>query len=77
MTVPIEANFDGNVFRPLGPVPLAPNTSVRLIVETIDAKPPKTGSFLQTARELELQGPSDWSQRLDDYLYREDEGRAV
>jgi hypothetical protein len=77
MTGPIEANFDGNVFRPLTPVPLAPNTSVRLIVETIEAKPPKTSSFLQTARELKLQGPPDWSKRLNDYLYGEDIGRAV
>ena len=26
-------------------------------------------SFLQVARSLRLQGPADWSSRLDDYLY--------
>jgi hypothetical protein len=26
-------------------------------------------SFLHTARSLELEGPSDWSDRIDDYLY--------
>ncbi len=26
-------------------------------------------SFLKTARELELEGPADWSARLDEYLY--------
>jgi hypothetical protein len=26
-------------------------------------------SFLQVARSLRLQGPPDWSSRLDDYLY--------
>ena len=26
-------------------------------------------SFLRTARKLELQGPADWSARLEEYLY--------
>jgi hypothetical protein len=26
-------------------------------------------SFLRVARTLRLQGPADWSSRLDDYLY--------
>lgn len=26
-------------------------------------------SFLRVARSLRLQGPADWSSRLDDYLY--------
>ena len=29
----------------------------------------KPKSFLQVARSLRLQGPADWSSRLDDYLY--------
>lgn len=28
-------------------------------------------SFLHTARNMNLDGPSDWSARLDDYLYGE------
>ena len=40
----IEATFDGQVFRPKHPIPLAPNTSVRLTVETIDDQP---SSFLE------------------------------
>ncbi|MEO1352137.1 MAG: hypothetical protein AAFW84_25595 [Cyanobacteria bacterium J06635_15] len=31
--------------------------------------PSQSRSFLQTARSLQLDGPSDWSSRLDYYLY--------
>jgi hypothetical protein len=31
----------------------------------------ETPSFLKTARNLNLQGPADWSERLEDYLYAE------
>jgi predicted nucleic acid-binding protein len=30
----------------------------------------KKRSFLQTARSLNLQGPSDWSARFEDYLFK-------
>jgi hypothetical protein len=72
MATTIEATFDGRVFRPTGPVSLPPNTAVRLIVEPLPEPP---ASFLRTARSLDLDGPSDWASRLDDYLYGEaDEG---
>ena len=29
----------------------------------------KPGSFLDTALTLRLEGPPDWSENLDDYLY--------
>ncbi len=40
MSTTIEATYDGQVFRPVGPVLLEPNTSVRL---TIEALVPETG----------------------------------
>lgn len=61
MTKSLHATFDGLVLRPDEPVELAPNTRVRITIETIDAPTEKTVSFLQTARSLNLQGPSDWS----------------
>jgi predicted DNA-binding antitoxin AbrB/MazE fold protein len=69
MSERLEATFDGDVFRPDKPVGLRPNTRVRLTVES--AEPPErgSGSFLRTARSLELEGPTDWSSRLDEYLY--------
>lgn len=32
-------------------------------------KPAKWGSFLETAAHLEVAGPPDWSENIDDYLY--------
>jgi hypothetical protein len=66
MATTIKATFDGTVFRPSTPVTLPPNTVVRLVVEPIQDTP---SSFLRTARSLNLDGPTDWSSRLDDYLY--------
>jgi hypothetical protein len=69
MSTTIHATFDGNVFRPTGPVSLSPNTPVRLTVETLSTSTNPPTSFLQTARALRLQGPPDWASNLDDYLY--------
>jgi predicted DNA-binding antitoxin AbrB/MazE fold protein len=69
MTETIEATFDGSVFRPEKPVNLKPNTRVRIIFETEPATEDKKVSFLVTARALKLDGPPDWSENIDDYLY--------
>ena len=69
MSQTLEATFDGQVFRPVETVELQPNTRVRLVV-TVKATPEeKPKSFLRVARSLKLQGPKDWSSRVDDYLY--------
>ncbi len=68
MTTTIEATFDGQVFRPAGPISLPPNTAVRLTVEPL-ADQPK--GFLRTARSLNLEGPPDWASNLESYLYGE------
>ena len=72
MTTQIDATFDGTVFRPTGPVLLAPNTAVRLTVEAVQPVPSKPSSFLKTAQALNLHGPSDWATNLDKYLYGEE-----
>ncbi len=69
MSHTIEAVFDGIVFHPVKPPKLEANTRVHI---TIDIAPPdedKKESFLKTARSLNLDGPSDWSINLDNYLY--------
>ena len=68
MTKTLHALFDGQVLRPEEPIPLAPNTRVLITIATVEATTPPTQSFLQTARSLNLEGPPDWSARLDDYL---------
>ncbi len=69
MTKTLQALFDGKVLRPDEPLELEPNTHVRLTIETIDSPKSESCSFLQTARSLSLEGPPDWSARLEDYLY--------
>jgi predicted DNA-binding antitoxin AbrB/MazE fold protein len=65
----LEVTFDGSVFRPTEVVELQPDTRVQLVVTVKTAPEEKPKSFLQTARSLKLQGPKDWSSRVDDYLY--------
>ncbi|MBC7931452.1 MAG: antitoxin family protein [Rubrivivax sp.] len=69
MSKTLEAVFDGEVLRPDEPIELEPNTRVRITIEAAGQPRAKSKSFLQTARSLNLQGPPDWSARLDDYLY--------
>jgi hypothetical protein len=64
----IPAIFDGRVFRPEQAIPLAPNTRVRLTIETFPSEGEQSVSFLLTARSLNLQEPSDWSANIDKYL---------
>lgn len=69
----LEALFDGQVLHPDQPLELQPNTRVRITIETDIPQEKPARSFLQTARSLNLQGPTDWSERIEEYLYG-DEG---
>jgi predicted DNA-binding antitoxin AbrB/MazE fold protein len=68
MTTTIEAVFDGQVLRPDRPLDLMPNTRVTLVVTVPDSFEP-VESFLDTALSLKLEGPEDWSENHDKYLY--------
>jgi hypothetical protein len=61
--------FDGKVFHPEEPVDLKPDTRVRATLERDEPAQAKERSFLETARSLRLNGPPDWSARLEEYLY--------
>lgn len=69
MSKTLDAVFDGEVLRPVEPIELEPNTRVRITIEEQATTRPAAKSFLRTARSLNLQGPRDWSARVDDYLY--------
>jgi hypothetical protein len=71
MSQTLDAVFDGNVFRPDEPIQLEPNTRVRLTIEPATTTAQPRESFLRVARSLNLDGPPDWSSRLDEYLYGE------
>ncbi|HVF88246.1 MAG TPA: antitoxin family protein [Pyrinomonadaceae bacterium] len=68
MTKTLEAVYDGEVLRPDEPLDLEPNTRVRVTIE-VEHEKKEPYAFLRTARSLNLEGPSDWSTRIDDYLY--------
>jgi hypothetical protein len=76
MAKTIEAVFDGTVFRPTESVALAPNTRVRVTIETVLPAEDAAPSFLRTARTLHLDGPPDWSANIDEYLYGGDPSHA-
>ncbi|MBI5651525.1 MAG: DUF104 domain-containing protein [Chloroflexi bacterium] len=69
-----EALFDGKVFRPREPIFLEPNTQVQITIETKTNDDKETLSFFDTARALNLDGPTDWSANLEEYLYGEKRG---
>jgi predicted DNA-binding antitoxin AbrB/MazE fold protein len=69
MTKTLEAVYDGQVLRPVERLDLKPNTRLRITVEASEPEISIRRSFLQTARSLELEGPSDWSERIEEYLY--------
>jgi hypothetical protein len=69
----VMATYDGSKFILDEPLPLEPGTRVLLTVHAIADKSsgdssPGT-SFIDTARSMHLDGPSDWSARVDHYLY--------
>jgi len=70
MTDIIEALYDGKVFRPTGPVALAPNTRVRMTIKSLPSAEREGTSFLRTARALELEGPPDWSDNIGEQIPR-------
>ena len=70
MTKTLEAIFDDEL-RLIEPIELELNTRVRLMLEVEEVKEKKPVSFLQTAQSLNLDGPPDWSEKLDSYLYGE------
>jgi len=69
MSQTLDATFDGSVFRPDQPIELEPNTRVRITIEPAHTSGQASESFLKVARSLNLDGPPDWSSRLDEYLY--------
>ena len=74
MTKTLEAVFDGEVLRPDEPLEILPNTRVRITleVEGEEAKERLEGepyAFLRVASSLKLDGPSDFSERIEEYLY--------
>ncbi len=69
MAKTIEAVFDGEVLRPENPLTLEPNTRVRITIEKVEPRPEEATSFLDVAQSLNLEGPPDWAENIETYLY--------
>jgi hypothetical protein len=73
MTRTIMATYDGSKFILDEPLPLEDGTRVSITVHAVadqhgsDSSPGT--SFIDVARSLTIDGPSDWSARVDHYLY--------
>jgi len=65
----LVATFDGKVLHPDIPLDLRPNTKVNITIEILETEISKPVSFLKTARSIDLKGPPDWSEKLEEYLY--------
>ena len=72
MTRTVNATFDGDVLRTDEPVDLKPNTRVRVTIETVESPTEEPMSLLDIAASLNLEGPEDWSERFEEYLYGRD-----
>ena len=72
MTQILKAVFDGKVFRPEEPVNLKPDSHVQILVTAPDeTKSSREGrSLLRAVAAMNLEGPRDWSENFEEYLYR-------
>jgi hypothetical protein len=71
VTRTLEATYDGVVLRLKEPLDILPNSIVRVTIESPSEQKPE--SYLDVAMALNLDGPPDWSENLEHYLYgRED-----
>jgi hypothetical protein len=65
MTQTIEALFDGKSLHVKEPLSFAPNTVVRVTVETIETS--TNNDFFAACIAANLDDPSDWSENLEEY----------
>lgn len=77
MTRTLHAKYDGEALHPEEPLPITPETRVLITVDTEDddrehdpavRSAPAEGepySFLRYAESLSLEGPEDWSERVN------------
>jgi hypothetical protein len=70
VTRTLEATYDGAALHLKEPLDILPNSVVRVTIESPSEQP---DSYLDVAMALNLDGPPDWSENLEHYLYgRED-----
>jgi hypothetical protein len=81
MTKTIQATYDGRTLYPDEPLPLPRDTRVTITWQAEDSEAEEDNdvgatTFFEIARSLSIEGPTDWSARIDHYLYGVDDGKA-
>ena len=71
MTQTVSAIYDGEVLKLESPLAfgIKPNTRVKVTIEEVLDEVDQAISFVDVALALNLEGPADWSSRVDDHLY--------
>ncbi len=65
----IEATYDGVALYPSEPLEFAPNTRLRIVIESVLSDVEEPPSFFRVVRSLRIDGPPDWSENHDKYIY--------
>jgi hypothetical protein len=77
MTKTLRAVFEGTgVLRLQEPLDLPPNTSVQVTIETDLPALGAWGSALQFAEDAAVEGPTDWSERWEEYIAEDERSRS-
>ncbi|NCP16897.1 DUF104 domain-containing protein [bacterium] len=71
VTQTFEAVYDGKVLRPKKRLILETNTSVQVTIRAVEAKSKKKKSALEVIESLKVDAPSDWSEKIEEYLQAE------
>ncbi len=66
MVMTLDATFDGKAIQLDEPIDLEPNTRVRVTMERVEPKLGEAYSFLDFLASLELEGPADMSERIEE-----------
>jgi|GEM_PF-1177621 len=66
----INAVFDGESLQLESPLNLEIGTRFQITVETLSSPENTPKTFLKTAKSLQLQGNPDWSETIDQDLWR-------
>lgn len=69
MAITINAEYDGTAFIPIDTVVLKKNTKYRLIIEETTEEKNLTAWDVLQSHIGSIDGPEDWSENLDHYLY--------
>ena len=69
MSKELHVLFDGEILKPIGPVNLKPNTRYRVTVECEETSGKQDLWDVLNSLSGVVEGPVDWAQEHDHYLY--------